>query len=131
MKIKSKARFVIQLGIYPFDVLFSINETDESLIRFLRNKGYSIDDTVIQYVSMTPTQKGKTLFTPKNHTIIRICNCVNEHDFLSVLAHEIYHAVFFILEKVGIKHDLETSDEAYAYAIEYLTHEFLKKYDKQ
>ena len=42
-----------------------------------------------------------------------------------IIAHEAFHAVIFLFEKIGIKFSYD-SEEAYAYLIEYLTNEILK-----
>lgn len=48
-------------------------------------------------------------------------------DELSILQHEIFHCVMFILDKIGIKLSYKT-DEIYAYLIQYITKQFTLKY---
>ncbi len=46
------------------------------------------------------------------------------------LQHEIFHYVTFLLDRLGITFCLETSDEAFAYLVGYITTEIYKKIDK-
>ena len=55
-------------------------------------------------------------------TIIRI-DCSKD---IPTLTHEVFHAVEFLFERVGIKHSNDSS-EAFAYQIKYLMGSILEK----
>ena len=51
------------------------------------------------------------------------------HEFISVLSHEILHAVFNIAKYVGLKYS-DKSEEAYTYLKGYITREIYKQLDE-
>lgn len=84
-------------------------EKQEILYIFLANKGrYGY-----RRILIVLRQKGYTI----NHKTI---------DELSILQHEIFHCVMFILDKIGIKLSYKT-DEIYAYLIQYITKQIYLK----
>jgi len=109
--------FLINLDVYPFDVLVSINQTDDQLKKVMRtlNVAKEIIDTM---PTMSETSKGSTLMLPTNQTIIRLKTLTNKHEFMAIIAHEALHATSFILNKVGIPFDQEASEEAYTYLMQ-------------
>lgn len=123
MKAKSY-NFIIPLVVYPFDVMVSIAEPDKILYRKLKNKGVDITDTNLHVYS--DTTRGRTILFEGNKTLIRIYHLRNTPEWYGSLAHEIFHAVEFIMERIGMKLTIE-SDESYAYLIGYLTTEIHKK----
>lgn len=109
---------IIPLVIYPFDLMVSINQSDKDLsLELLR---YGIDD--ISELVLSETIRGRTIMYDTNQTVIRLKSLD-----ISVLCHEVFHAVAFILSKVGIPLEVMKSDEAYAYLIEYIIGEVLKR----
>lgn len=120
---KSKSlNIIIPLIVYPFDVMVSIAESDDVLFDKLKTKG--IDITGIDF-SHSSSQKGRTIIFRSNQTLIRIYKLGETPEFYGTLAHEIFHAVEFIAEKIGLKLT-DDSDEAYAYLIGYITTEIYK-----
>jgi hypothetical protein len=65
-------------------------------------------------------KEGKSVMFPTGQTLLWLNEKPNSVNGLATLNHEIFHCACFILERVGIIYS-ETSDEAYAYLIEYLT----------
>lgn len=117
-----KKCFIVKLIIYPFDVLVSIGHTDKELQKILNNLGVfeGFDELI-----MNETTRGRTLMLDSNQTIIRLKFNKNRNEFISLISHEIFHAVTFVLYKIGLEFDINKSDEAYAYLIEYLTKQIL------
>lgn len=109
---------IIPLVIYPFDIMVSINQSDKDLSMELIR--YGIDD--ISELVLSETTRGRTVMYDTNQTVIRLKSLD-----IPVLCHEVFHAVAFILSKIGIPLEVMKSDGAYAYLIEYIVMEVLKK----
>lgn len=126
-----KINHIVNCGIFPLDVMFSLGETDDELREILRNKGIKV-------------KKSNLLFKDKwrglNHRfkdgsqIIRMRKVPYHVEDFGVLLHEIFHASHFIINRVGIKLT-DSSEEIYAYLIEYfyekIVNEIANERDKQ
>ncbi|MFA6096718.1 MAG: hypothetical protein WC788_03780 [Candidatus Paceibacterota bacterium] len=113
--MKKKQHFVISWGIYPFDVMISIGTTTEEVIKAITKLGCELSDNEKKLLEVTG--RGRTVMLENGQTVIRLKSYSQ-----SVLAHEIFHAVCFLFDRIGITFSSD-SDEAFAYAIEYLTRE--------
>lgn len=113
MSKKSK-NFIVPLVIYPFDIMVSFCQTDEELKKQLQKVGSEWDD------KMKCVGMGSFCMNDKNQSVIRLWNYPETCEQYGVLQHEIFHAVTFILDRMGMKLELFTSDEAYSYLIGYL-----------
>jgi len=106
--------FFINCGTYPFEILFFVN-TPEKKIKQKLSKFF--DAKIIGEIDLCWDSSARTHFINNKNIFIQLNryhkNCLNCD---SVLAHEIFHAVEFLFEKIGIKHSSETS-EAWAYQI--------------
>lgn len=126
---KSKGvNFIIPLHVYPFDVMFSFAQEDEQLAKILDQHGVSEEEVagdVWKYKK--PTVQGRTIQFSGNQTLLRMRRIPKHPMDKGYLAHEIFHVVTFILDRVGINFDLEKSDEAYAYLTGYITTEVYTK----
>jgi hypothetical protein len=123
--MKPKAlNFIIPLQVYPFDVMVSLGEKDTDLIAKLNKMG--VDTTDKGITDYTPSARGRCIMFEGGQTLIRIYRYDKSCDFYGHLAHEIFHAVEFIMDRIGMKLVRE-SDEAYAYLISYLTTEIHKR----
>jgi hypothetical protein len=114
MKKKQKVLKVIDWAIYPFDVLFTYGTTEKEIIRFIE-KMYDLDEEEKSYLNFQG-KSGRTVMLKGGQTIMWVNNPKN----YAIINHEIFHAVTFLFNKIGIVLS-ESSDEAWAYAIEYLT----------
>lgn len=118
---ESGTYFIVNLGIFPFDIMFSVDEPDSVLMKRLRKFGMG-DNDILKYFSGCENSNGRTVIFENNTTIVRIMQ--NKKSNLSIhgtIAHEIFHAVTFILDEIGIKFSIGISDEVYAYTIGYVT----------
>ena len=124
---KDGRNFVVQGTVYPFDVLFSIDQTDGKLRKTLDK--ILPDGTNIEALMNLPDScKGIAVRLSSGQYVVRLREKGVSTDVLAGnVAHEIFHVVTFLMDYVGVKFHLETSDEAYAYMIGYLTKEFYKK----
>jgi uncharacterized protein YfkK (UPF0435 family) len=113
--------FVIPLHIYPFDVMISVNEDDDVLVNRLLDDNDREDCEAL--TNLHDTVKARTVMLPSNQTVIRFKIKDDVDSIIGIIAHEVFHATTFILEKIGMKMKIMTSDEAYAYLIQYLMQE--------
>lgn len=123
MKVK-QLNIVIPLVVYPFDVMVSLGESDEILFAHLKKKGVDYLDVSLDHYS--DTQRGRTVMFKGNQTLIRMYELRETAEWYGNLAHEIFHAVEFIMERIGMRLTID-SDEAYAYLIGYITKEVYKR----
>lgn len=116
-----KKTFSIPINVYPFNLIFSFNQSDKALNKTL--KKYNVDcknDCLLQ------NYEGFYIPFGNGISLIRLRKFPKNVYWLSVLIHEITHAVIDILRQVGVKLS-EKSEEAYTYLMEYITHECLKQ----
>ena len=121
--IINSLNFIVSLGVYPFDVMVSIGESDEEVRKQLENRGINVSQTDFTHSSQ---QSGRTAIFSENVVLLRIYNSQKSAMWHGVLAHEIFHASEFVLERIGMRLTLD-SDEAYAYLIGYLTEKIYEK----
>lgn len=123
---KSKMNFIIPLVVYPFDVAVSFGESDEDLDKFFDKYGLTADDVNLATIT-SKTVQGRTVMFSTNQTLIRLPAIPKTPTDYGYLQHEIFHAVTFIMDRIGMKLVLLKSDESYAYLISYLTTEIYKR----
>lgn len=120
-----KQHFVISHGTYPFDVLVCIGYTHEEMLRALKKKGCTLDKDENDPLRLTGA--GRTTLLKGGQTVLQIALPATRIDFHAHLAHEIFHAVEFLFDRIGITHGVETTSEAYAYQIGRLTASLLHR----
>lgn len=120
MKIKNK-NFIIPLVLYPFDIMFSIGQTDEELEKILKRAlppGTEWPDKLFNIPSKI---HARTCMTDKGNTIIRFMKVTYLEN--GVIAHEIFHAVSNIMKILQMPlHN--KNEEAYAYLLGYIVKQF-------
>jgi len=122
--------FIIDLVIYPFDIMVSVSETDNEFKRAV--KDYDIKDDSIANFKKHPISLARTTMLEGGQTIIRLRRYDGTAEQRGTVAHEIFHATIFILNRIGMDLTLE-SDEAYAYLNQYITekmYEQLSEYNE-
>lgn len=119
MKAKN---FTISYVVYPFDIMFSFGETDQVLYRKLKCKGI----TEPEICDISGITRARTAVFKEGPSIIRMKNIPKTAEEFGFLQHEIFHAVYFLFTRIGIEL-CEKSDEAFAYAIQYLTEQVYKR----
>lgn len=126
-----KKNFIVPLVVYPFDIYVSIGETDgdfkNGIKRVMTKEMFKelCEDPVA--CNLAQYAKGRTLVLTSNQTIIRVKNTPEYPEDYGVLQHEIFHAVTFIMDRVGMKFKLLCSDESYSYLIQHVTTEIYKR----
>lgn len=115
---------IIPIDIFVSDVIVSINQTDDQLYEFLCNR-FSRDQFDLAWDDWK--SDARTVTHVDGFVIIRFRSKIkNDPDHIGLVAHESFHAACSILENVGIKHTRDT-DEVYAYLIQLIVREILKK----
>ena len=119
-----KQIFRVNHGTYPFDVLICIGIKHKDVVNYL-NKYTEVTEEESEALVMNGN--GRAVMLEGGQTILQLNNDVNAIDFYATLAHEVFHVVEFLFQRIGIKHDYETSGEAFAYQIQYIIGSILEK----
>lgn len=114
--------FIIDLVIYPFDLMISIGETDDQLIKRFKKLNIEFDDEL----KFEENGRGRTGLLESGQGIIRLKKHPRTNEDYGTLQHEIFHYVQFLMDRFKMPLNMDTC-EAYAYLIGYLTTEIYKK----
>ena len=108
---------VIKGTVYPFDILVSINQTDDE---FYSEVSHLSDDNLESvFLNLDETVLARSYITKNNVSIIRFMNLDKENIPHGLISHEALHITSYILKRVGIDFSFET-EEAYAYFLNYI-----------
>jgi hypothetical protein len=125
-KNKKTVNFILPLIIYPFDVMVSMGETDEQLKKTI--KRYSVTEKELDEISLIGS--GRYCLFECGASLLRTKTIPTSAFDFGVLQHEIFHATVSVLWKIGMKLEINVSDEAYAYLAGYLTEQIYKRIGK-
>ena len=109
--------FIIDCHIYPFQILVYFGQNKKPLYNELSK---TLPKSDVDTLKTFEFEVGKSVMFPTGQTLLWLDEKPNSVNGLAILNHEIFHCACFILERVGIDYS-ETTNEAYAYLIEYLT----------
>jgi hypothetical protein len=123
MKKKGKM-FVVKHGTYPFDVLFCLDVEYCDVLKELKRLGQRLNEKEREELEMRGI--GRTVMLLNGQSVIRIESLKDKARHYSNIAHEIFHAVEFLFDRIGIELGDE-SGEAFAYQIQYLTEQIYRK----
>jgi hypothetical protein len=132
MKKAKSLNFVIPLVVYPFDILVSIGQSDDSFRKTLTEHLPpsclpDLDSDPI-ILSLGEAIQARTInFSTGHQTVIRMKNFPNSPEGYGILSHEIFHACSYILWRMGINLEIEKTEEVYGYLIQYVTQEIHDK----
>ncbi len=120
---------LIKRTIFPFDILFIV-APDKEVFRYIeRKKNYTLNDEEREKLIIRGT--GRTVRLRGGQVVMRLVPAKTKIGIdLSDLVHEISHAVFFVLDHVGVK-ITDDSDEVFAYYQAYVIREILTILDKR
>ena len=113
--------FIVDHGTYPFDVLVCFDMSDDEVEEALNKLGHEINEEEKEVIKCIG--EGRTVMLETGQTVLRV-NTTKEK-FHARLAHEVFHAVEFLFEKINLPHDIQHG-EAYAYQIDYLTEQIYR-----
>lgn len=118
--------FVVDLHIYPFDVLVCIGQTNAEVVREVRRRVKHLSQDEERALCMD--SMARTVMLDCGGVVLRFKD--TPPPYSGTLAHEVFHAIHAIFLRIDLPLTSE-SDEAYAYAIQYLTNEIGKKLGKR
>ena len=116
---------IIPFGIYPFDLMISFNESDKEIKKALKKFNITpinATETTVFNMDKSKTKIGRMVMFIGKQTVIRLNfmpKLTNPFE-MSLLQHEIFHAVQFVMAEIHTPLKNSTS-EVYAYLIQYLT----------
>ena len=110
---------VIPIEVFGHDVVVSIGQTDEALYEDIEENTSKKD-----FDKYMANQKAIAT-THKLRSGCILIRFKDDIDNIGIVAHEAFHAIVFLFEKIGIEFCYK-SEEAYAYTLEYLTNKILK-----
>lgn len=123
--------FIINMKVYPFDVMVSIGQTDVQVGKSLDKCGYPLKEYEIELVRYTSdTCMGRYVMFENNASFIRLRKLPETSEDYGWMAHEIAHVAIQVLDRVGMKLQPMVSCEAYTYLIQYLTENIYKEINK-
>lgn len=101
--------------------MVSINQTDKQFGKILNQYGIDKEeDPLIFSLSQKDFKWGRTVKFSNDQTAVRLNYYPSTAKDFGLVQHEIFHCIEFILDSIGMKLTY-SSDEAYAYLIQYLT----------
>jgi len=116
---------IINLHIYHFDVVVSINQTDKQFSKSMKGQDMTDSDGLF---NLPKTTNARAVMLPSNLSVIRFK--IKDKIPHGVIAHEVFHISTFIMERIGMEFIIMKSDEAYAYLINYLVDEIYEILNK-
>lgn len=120
-----KKTFIVSHGTYPFDVMVCVGHDHDEVLGLLKKRGYAVNDKDKELLYMDGL--GRTTMMSTGATVLRLREFKNNPFHRGILAHEIFHAVEFLFETIGLRLKCDVSGEAFAYQIQYLTEHIYKK----
>jgi hypothetical protein len=125
---KKTLNILFDSEVYLFQIMVSLGETDEQLIASLKKRKIPDPELVVEQAPLIGS--GKCTCFPSGKILIRTQDYPSTPFDHGTIAHEVFHATCFILEKVGVGFRMDVSDESYAYLIGYITKKIYEKLDK-
>jgi hypothetical protein len=117
--------YVLNLEVYPFDVMFSFGQTDQQLTRSLNKYKVEPADIVAHEDGI-----GRCWVLSNGAMLIRLRDYPTEPMHFGVLQHEILHAVTLLFHKIGMPLVIDASDEAYTYLMGFITHRVYEEIER-
>ncbi len=119
--VEKPLRFtVLDMGVYPFDVLFTIGTTEEEVIEHMKTEcSYELDEEERAAVNLK-NKGGRTVVFKNGALLLWV-----KKGFVPVIAHEVYHVVELMMETIKTPQNEHTSEPC-AYLTEYLWRQIAK-----
>lgn len=126
MKKKKINYFIVEVDLYKVDVMV-VGGDIEGAIEWLSNK--NVTDSDIESIKSNSNDQGNVLLLSNNAIYLHVMDREKTNFWTSVLVHEVFHAASFLLKSKGIELD-ESSEEAYAYLIEFIYYKIMEQLDE-
>ncbi len=129
--MKKKLNKIIPIGLYPFDLMISFNESDKEVITALSKFNITPDnsnETTLWNMDNSKTKIGRMVMFVGKQTILRLNFVPKLKDSfeMGLLQHEIFHVVGFMMSEINTPLNSDTH-EVYAYLVQYLTEQIYKE----
>lgn len=124
--------FLLKADPYTIDVAFAIEETNESVYRYLKRNlrmPQRVVDSLKEYDKEKPKFQGRTNLFDNGAILVRLNVPVKGPITMGLLVHEVFHAVSYILNNAGMPLR-DDSEEAWAYLLQDLTKKALDRVAK-
>lgn len=121
--------FVTDLGAFPFEIYISVCDTDQQFLKGLRkilepHEWQEVSES--EYMGMQ-SLNGRTSQFLSGALILRTVDDPSTPIGAGVIAHEVFHAVHYVMDSVGIPFSDDTN-EVYAYHIQFLMEKILSRW---
>ena len=113
---------IIQLHIYPIDVMLSVGQTHKELCDSIEgklNRKLSLSD--INMLILDESKEAACAVLEGNKIVLILKKLPNTPSDFGALSHEIFHATACTLDYLGAKLEVGVSDEPYAYLLGFIT----------
>lgn len=111
---------VFTVPIYGVEVLVSFGLSVDALKKVLAKKGVSEKDINYFFEGLKDSVTARVVDFKRNQYVIWYKENENSYEMMSTIAHESFHLATLILDNIGVKLDIETTDEVYAYLLGYI-----------
>lgn len=122
--------FLTDLGAFPFEIYVSICETQEEFLTNVKKvvpkdlyKTIKKDKHLLDLSGL----QARTYQFESNAVLIRTVDDPTTPIGVGVIAHEVFHAVHYVMDSVGIPFSDDTN-EVYAYHIQFLMEKIMNKW---
>ncbi len=114
----------IKDSMYKRDIYFAFNCSQQKVLEWIK-KVFQTDcspstGAVGRFVVLENKEKGHMA------QIVWVEKFSHTPSSIAVVAHEVLHLTFSVLDDLGLKYDSETSEEAFTYYFDHLLEEFIK-----
>lgn len=117
-----KISFIIPNEVFRSDALFIFNHTREEISYLLAEKGFENyndfdegDDPKFDFC----TVNARAYLHPFGAIIVRFKDWEPNIEGLGFLCHEVFHVTEFLMHRLGVKHDVWSTSEVFAYHQQY------------
>ena len=115
--------FVIEHPTFDMETLVAVGVNDDAIIKWIK-KNTVIEADADLVALITCVGHGRTA-RHGSFTMLRLDGWKGTNKNIAHLAHEAFHLAEFVYDRIGIRHDVETSGEAFAYFIQYTVEQVL------
>lgn len=116
--------FIVDCGIFPFDVMLCLGVNKKKMLKELKKK--NITKKEIKVIKEYPEKNGLYVMFQNNASLIYMPRFNQTAFSFAVLQHEITHCVVAVLSQTNIKLSMKT-EEVFAYLTQYLTQKIYEK----
>lgn len=111
---------VFKVPIYNVEVLVSFGLSVDALKKVLAKKGISEEDINYFFEGLTDSVTARVVDFKRNQYVIWYRDNDDSSEMMPTISHESFHLTTFILDNIGVKLNIGTTDEVYAYLLGYI-----------